>query len=56
MYKILTKKEFMKSISRLSAGKSWNEKSVRILLQLLRSGIVLPWEVNLLVICCFSQF
>jgi mRNA interferase YafQ len=38
MYKILAKKEFMKSVSRLRAGKSWNEGKMRATLELLALG------------------
>ena len=42
MYQLFSTKQYEKSLGRLRQGKSWNEKSVRVLLQLLQSGIVLP--------------
>ena len=42
MHQIFSTKQYEKSLSRLREGKSWNEKSVRMLLQLLRAGTVLP--------------
>lgn len=42
MYKVFPKKEFTKSLSRLRAGKSWNERKIRSALRMLSSGDPLP--------------
>jgi len=42
MYQLFSTKQYEKSLGRFRQGRSWNEASIRQLLELLRIGIALP--------------